>query len=319
MNSFSYVSAQSAESAVELVREDGRFLAGGMDLLGEIKEALITPKTLVNIKALPNTRDIVPGATWQMGANVTLAVLAARPDIRQILPGVAEAAAEVGSPQIRNVGTLGGNLAQHSRCWYYRHRDVHCRKKGGTSCYARQGENKYHSLFTGSMCLSPCVSNLAIALAALDARVIVQRGAKTESRTIAELYQTAWKTAAAHNALGEGELILRVEITPGKRRSTYLQLAEKSDFDWALVSCAAAAEVHEGKFSQVRIALGAIAPIPWQVTAANALLEGKAFSPELAAQAADLILRDATPRSHNAYKLPVARVLIQRALAKLAA
>jgi xanthine dehydrogenase YagS FAD-binding subunit len=318
MNSFAYVTAQSPESAVDLVGSEGRFLAGGMDLLGEMKESLATPKTLVNVKALPGTTEIVPGVKWMIGANVTLTALALHPEVRRAMPGLAEAAAEVGSPQIRNVATVGGNLAQHSRCWYYRHRDVQCRKKGGPVCFARQGESKYHSLFTGSMCVSPCVSNLAIALAALDARVILQRGRKTEALTIADLYATAWKTPSAHNSLGAGDLILRIEITPGARRSAYLQVAEKGDFDWALVSCAAAANVSGSTLTQARIALGAIAPIPWQADAANAFLEGKTLATDTAEKAADLLLHDARPFGDNAYKLAIAKALVRRTLVKLA-
>jgi xanthine dehydrogenase YagS FAD-binding subunit len=319
MNSFAYVTPQSPESAVELVRKDGRFLAGGMDLLGELKESLATPKTLVNIKALPGTRDLrTTGSTWSIGANVTLAALAANTDVGRALPGLAAAAREVGSPQIRNVGTVGGNLAQHSRCWYYRHRDVTCRKKGGKTCFARDGESKYHSLFTGCMCISPLVSNLAIALAALDARVFVQRGRKTESLTLADLYADAWKTPTAHNSLRPEDLILRVEVpVAADRRSAYLQVSEKSDFDWAIVSCAASAKVSGTTVRGARIVLGAIASTPWQVDAANAFLEGKAITTETSDRAAEILLRDARPFGDNAYKLPIARALVRRALMQL--
>lgn len=321
MNSFAYVTAQTPESAVELVRQDGRFLAGGMDLLGEIKESIATPKTLVNIKALPGAAELrTSGGTWSIGATVTLTALAANADVQRALPGLAAAARDVGSPQIRNLGTVGGNLAQHSRCWYYRHRDVECRKKGGTQCFARQGENKFHSLFTGAMCISPCVSNLAIALAALDAKVVVQRGRKAESMTVADLYAAAWKTPTAHNSLRSDDLILRVEvpIVPD-RRSAYLQVAEKADFDWATVSCAASARVSGGVVRGVRIVLGAVAPIPWQVDAANAALEGKAVTAETADKAAELLLREARPFADNAYKVPIAKALVRRALQQLVA
>ena len=321
MNAFAYVTAQTPESAVELVGKEGRFLAGGMDLLGEMKESLSAPKTLVNVKGLPGTTDIqVDGARVTIGANVTLARLAAHPEVRRRLPGLAEAAVEVGSPQIRNLATVGGNLAQHSRCWYYRHRDVQCRKKGGTTCFARQGESKFHSLFTGCICLSPLGSNLAVAFAALDARVVVQRGRKSESFTLAQLYADAWSTPAVHNSLKPGDLILRVEVPViAGARSTYLQLSEKSDFDWALVSCAAAAKVSGTTLSGVRIALGAVAPIPWQVDEANAFLEGKVVTDETARRAAELLLREARPSGDNAYKLPIARALVRRTLRKLVA
>ncbi|HVU33350.1 MAG TPA: FAD binding domain-containing protein [Opitutaceae bacterium] len=317
MNPFSYVTAQTPESAVDLVRNDGRYLAGGMDLLGELKEALATPKLLVNVKTLPGTHEIVPGGTWTIGANVTLTALSVHPELRRVFPGLAEAAGEVGSPQIRNVATIGGNLAQHSRCWYYRHRDVHCFKKGGRHCFARQGESKYHSLFTGTMCVSPCVSNLAVALAALDARIVVQRKRRADPLTIDDLYATAWRTSTAHNSLGEADLILRVEIPATDRRSAYLQVAEKSDFDWALVSCAASAGLKAGRLAKPRVVLGAIAPVPWQVEAANEFLDGKAVTTETAERAADLLLREARPLGDNAYKLPIAKALVRRTLMKL--
>jgi xanthine dehydrogenase YagS FAD-binding subunit len=319
MNRFSYVTPRSAESAIAFAGEQGRFIAGGLDLLGEMKETLTEPKMLVNVKQLPGTQGIEPGPTaWTIGANVTLTALAEHPGLVQALPALAQAAAEVGSPQIRNVATLGGNLAQHSRCWYYRHRDVPCRKKGGSTCYARLGENKFHSLFTGCMCISPVVSNLAVALAALNAQAVVQRGKKTEKLTMAQLYATAFRTPTAHNSLRAADLILRVEIPVAKdARSSYLQASEKGDFDWALVSCSAAAVVTGRTLTGARIALGAIAPIPWQVDPANAFLEGKSPTEDVAHHVADLILKNATPFSHNAYKLAIARTLIRRTLDRL--
>lgn len=321
MNAFSYVTARTPESAVAAARSQGRFLAGGIDLLGELKESLAAPKTLVNIKALPGTTEIkAEGVKWRIGANVTLAALARHADVRRLFAGLADAAAEVGSPQIRHVATVGGNLAQHSRCWYYRHRDVTCRKKGGKTCFARDGESKYHSLFTGNMCLSPVCSNLAPVLAALDARVAVLRGRRVETLTIAQLYADAWRTPTAHNSLRDDDLILHVEIAaPAGARSAYLQLAEKSDFDWALVNCAAAAIVEQGRLRGVRVALGAIAPIPWLVDEANAFLEGKSPTVEVADRAADLMLREARPFGDNGYKIPIARALVRRTLAKLVA
>jgi xanthine dehydrogenase YagS FAD-binding subunit len=258
-------------------------------------------------------------ASWSIGATVTLTALASHVELRRVFPALCDAAGEVGSPQIRNVATVGGNLAQHSRCWYYRHRDVRCRKKGGTACYARAGESKYHSLFTGGMCISPCVSSLAVALGALDARVVVQRGRKNERLTIAQLYADAWKTPGVHNSLRPDDLILRIELPATAVRSTYLQVAEKGDFDWALVSCAVAAKVDGDKLSRVRIVLGAVAPIPWQVDEVQTFLEGKTLTTEIADRAADIMLRDARPFADNAYKLPIAKALIRRSLIKVAA
>jgi xanthine dehydrogenase YagS FAD-binding subunit len=320
MNSFEYVIATSPESAVELAGKDGRFLAGGMDLLGEMKDYILRPKRLVSVKSLPGSNKIEPGAqSWNIGANVTVAEIEDHPELKKTFPGLQQAAAEVGSRQIRNSGTVGGNLAQHSRCWYYRHRDVLCLKKGGDMCYARHGENRYHSLFTGNTCISPVVSNLAIALGALDATVLVQRGGKPQSMTIPELYADAWRDAEAHNSLAPGDLILKVELPVQQRRSAYLQMSQRSEFDWAIVSCAAAAKVDGKKLSHARVVLGAVSNIPYQVDAANQFLEGKDLDAAITAKVADLILEKVHVQSQNGYKIPIARALIHRTLMQLTA
>src|SRR5467141_3176564 len=209
MKSFSYATATSPASARELVGADGRFLAGGMDLLSEMKDYIAQPKTVVNIKSLPGLNKIESSpTTWSIGANVTIAEIEDHPGLKKIFPGLQQAAAEVGSRQIRNLGTVGGNLAQHSRCWYYRHRDVLCLKKGGDMCYARHGDNRYHSLFTGNTCISPVVSNLAIAFCALDATVTVFNGGREQQMSIPDLYAAAWRDPEAHNSLEPGDLIL---------------------------------------------------------------------------------------------------------------
>jgi xanthine dehydrogenase YagS FAD-binding subunit len=320
MKPFQYVTATSPTTAHQLLGDEGRYFAGGIDLLGEMKEYIADPKVLVNVKAIPGLNRIEPGEkAWTIGANVTLAELENHPELKRAFPGLQQAAAEVGSQQIRNVATVGGNLAQHSRCWYYRHRDIFCLKKGGDTCYARNGENKYHSLFTGNTCISPVVSNLAVALGALDAAVTLQRGDNPVRLTIAELFAKAWDNPTAHHSLDAGDLILKVEIPVTRRRSAYLQVSEKSAFDWALVSCAAAANVEGGQLRQPRVVLGAIANVPYQVAAANTFLEGKSLDESTLNQAADLILQKAQPHSENGYKIPIARALIRRTLQQLKA
>jgi xanthine dehydrogenase YagS FAD-binding subunit len=320
MKAFQYATATSPASARELLGQDGRYLAGGIDLLGEMKEYIAEPKILVNIKSLPGTDKIQPGeALWTIGTNVTVAELEQHPELKRVFPGLQQAAAEVGSQQIRNVATVGGNLAQHSRCWYYRHRDIQCLKKGGDTCYARHGENKYHSLFTGNTCISPVVSNLAVALGALDATVIVQRGDQAVKLSIPEFYAKAWDNPTAHHSLEPGDLILRVEVPVRQKASAYKQVSEKSEFDWALVSCAAAGKVDGGKLSQVRIFLGAVANVPYQVQAANESLEGKPLDEAAAGKAAEMILENAHAQSENGYKISIARTLIRRTLMQLKA
>jgi xanthine dehydrogenase YagS FAD-binding subunit len=318
MKSFEYATALSVESARQLVGDSGQYLAGGNDLLGMMKEYLLTPSVLVNIKSIPGLDRIESGShAWTIGALVTVAQIENHAGIRKTFPGLAQAAAEVGSQQIRNVASVGGNLAQNSRCWYFRHRDVLCLKKGGDMCYARHGENKFHSLFTGNNCISPVVSNLAIAFAALDAVAIVQREGKPVRMTMAELYAKAFEDPSCHHSLNPGDLILKVEIPTVRTRSAYLQTSEKHEFDWALVSCAAAAKVTNGKLSQARVALGSISPVPHEVKAANDFLEGKTLDDATASEAADLILKNAKPHGHNDYKIPLAHAVIRRTLLKL--
>lgn len=320
MKSFQYATALSAASARELAGDDGAYLAGGNDLLAMMKEYLTEPKTLVNIKSLPGMSQIESSSKhWTIGALVTVAEIEDHHGISKTFPGLQQAAAEVGSRQIRNVATIGGNLAQHSRCWYFRHRDVLCLKKGGDMCYARHGESKYHSLFTGNTCISPVPSNLAIIFGALGATVVVLRDGKEMPMSIAELYAKAWDNPTAHNSLEQGDLILRVEVPAQHRRSAYLQMSEKSVFDWALVSCAVAAKVDGKKLSDVSIFLGQVSNVPYEVKAANDFLEGKEVDDATAAKAADLILEKAHVQAHNGYKVPIVRALVRRTLAQLTA
>jgi len=318
MKAFEYATAHSTDSARELVADHGAYLAGGNDLLGLLKEYLVSADTLVNIKSLPNMDKIVRSEQkWTIGALVTIGEIERNAEMAKAFPGLHDAAMEIASPQIRNVATVGGNLAQHSRCWYFRHRDTVCLKKGGDLCYARNSENRYHSLFTGNDCISPVVSSLATTFAALDATAIVLCNGVETRMSMDDLYQKAWKEVAAHNSLNPGDLILRVRIPTTRSRSAYMQVSDKHAFDWALVSCAAAAEVVDGKLKSPRVALGSISPVPHQVQAANDFLDGKTLDDATASQAADMILAGATPREHNGYKVPMAHALIRRTLLKL--
>lgn len=318
MNSFQYATAYSPDSARQLVGDHGAYIAGGNDLLGLLKDYLAAPDIVVNIKSLPGLDKIQQGADkWTFGALVKIAELEDSADVQSAFPGIHDAASEIASPQIRNVATVGGNLAQHSRCWYFRHRDTVCLKKGGDLCYARESDNRYHCLFSGNSCISPVVSSLATTFAALDATAIVLRDGKETPMSMDELYHRAWENPLAHNSLEPGDLVVRVEIPTARSRSAYMQVSDKHAFDWALVSCAAAANVVNGKLNKPRVAVGSISPVPHQVAAANEFLDGKTLDDATASQAADLILKDAKPLQHNAYKVPMARALIRRTLLKL--
>jgi xanthine dehydrogenase YagS FAD-binding subunit len=318
MNAFEYATALSPDSARQLAGDHGAYIAGGNDLLGLLKDYLAAPDILVNIKSLPGLDKIEQGQDkWTFGALVKIVELEDGAEIQNVFPGIHDAASEIASPQIRNVATVGGNLAQHSRCWYYRHRDTVCLKKGGDLCYARESDNRYHCLFTGNTCISPVVSSLATTFAALDATAVVLRDGKETPMSMDELYHRAWENPLAHNSLEPGDLIVRVEIPTARSRSAYMQVSDKHAFDWALVSCAAAANVVDGKLDKPRVALGSISPVPHQVDAANEFLDGKTLDDHTVSLAADMILKDAKPLQHNAYKVPMAHALVRRTLLKL--
>ena len=333
MNPFQYVTASTPDEAVSLIGKNGRYLAGGIDLLDEIKEYIVSPDVLVNVKGISlqgippsgipgpepemssGTQDGVPSLI--LAGNLVLATIAGNDGVKKDLAGLGEAASEVGSPQIRNVATLAGNLLQHSRCWYYRQPDIKCLKRGGKTCYGQEGENKYLSLYSGCECISPVVSNLATMLTALDARVFVRTNGKSRMLMMSELYHQAWSDPAAHNSLKPHEFLTVVSVPLKRTRSAYRQVSEKSEFDWALVSCAAAADFADGKITQARVVLGAVAPVPYMVEAANHYLEGKPLTDESASKAADIILKDAKPLAQNGYKVPLAHALIRRTLLAL--
>ena len=327
MNPFRYVTARTPDDAIGLVGEKGRYLAGGIDLLGEMKDYIVSPDVLVNVKGIRQPDDLgaiqkIDGATpaasgFRLGATVTVADIAANDALKQALPGLCEAAGEIGSPQIRNVASLAGNLLQHSRCWYYRQPDIVCLKRGGTTCYAKEGENKYLSLFSGCDCLSPVTSNLAVILSALDVRVEVKSGGKSRHLTMAELYHEAWKNPHAHNSLQPRDFLLGVHVPLTRARSAYRQQSEKGEFDWALVSCAAAGNVKDGRISQARLVLGVVAPVPRMVAEVNDFLEGQPLNDTTASKAADLLLKGAKPLAQNGYKVPLAHALIRRTLLAL--
>ena len=330
MNSFQYVSAKTPDEAISLIGPNGRYLAGGIDLLDEMKDYIVSPDILVNVK---NTTEIIGGekAAYDMSGHsgapgppfltlngeITVAQIAAEENFKTYFIGLSEAASEVGSPQIRNVATLAGNLLQHSRCWYYRQPDIICLKRGGTTCYGAEGENKYLALYSGCACVSPIVSNLSVALTALDAQAQVKRDGKEQSLSMHELYLEAWANPAAHNALKPQDFLLSVTVHTKRTRSAYRQVSEKSEFDWALVSCAAAGNVANGTITDARVVLGAVAPVPYMVEEANQFLEGKPLTDETASKAADIILKDAKPLAQNGYKVPLAHTLIRRTLLAL--
>jgi xanthine dehydrogenase YagS FAD-binding subunit len=321
MKAFEYTSPSSLRQAAEQLGNDfsrAKLLAGGIDLLGEMKERIIEPDRVVNLKSVPGLNHVEAGANGlRMGALVTLTEIEEHPVVRRSYAALAQAAHSVGSPQIRNVGTIGGNLCQRPRCWYYRDEGIQCIKKGGSKCYAKEGKNKYNAILGGSPSYIVHPSDCATALMALNARVsIFGPSGKTRQVPLEEFFILPRVNVYRENILQPNEIVTMVELPtpPPGTKSTYLKFKERDSMDWALSAVGAALTMRNGVVSSARVVLGSVAPIPWRSKEAEAVLHGKAVTPALADQAAEAALAGAQPLADNGYKVPLTKVLIRRAL-----
>jgi xanthine dehydrogenase YagS FAD-binding subunit len=299
-----------------------KVLAGGQDLLTEMKEYLAEPDTLVNLKGVPGLDSIAEsGGAFTIGALTTIAALEAHDAIGKRLALLSEAARSIASPQIRSIGTVGGNLCQRPRCWYYRLEGASCLKKGGKECLSYGGLNKYNAILGGGPSYIVHPSDLAPALVALDADVkLVNAGG--ERRVALEKFFTlpSEGDVTRETVLASNEILteVRVPAPPSGLRSTYIKFKERNSFDFALASVALAMVVEGGTVRHARLVLGGVAPVPWRCKSAEALLIGHAPDEATARSVADEALRVAEPLGQNAYKIPLAKALIVRAVRALA-
>lgn len=320
MKAFEYVQPADLKSAVaELTKAGagGKLMAGGIDLLGELKDYIRTPDVVVNLKTVPGLNKLTAGpAGCQLGALVTLTEIANDSAVRKSYTALAEAAHSVGSPQIRNVGTLGGNLCQRPRCWYYRDEQVVCLKKGGTTCYAIQGENEYHAILGGGPSWIVHPSDCAPALIALNATVDITgpKGARTVP--LEKFFILPTVNIYRETILAPNEIVTRVSIPKqaAGARSHYMKIKERESFDWAL-SGAAVVLVMSGKtVKDARVVLSGVAPIPWRSREAENVLKGRTLTAKLADQAGAAAVSKAKPLGGNAYKVPLTRNTVKLAV-----
>lgn len=324
MKAFEYVNPTSLSQAAQLAAvgpSKAMLMAGGVDLLGELKDRISTPERIINLKSIAGLDAIQENAQGlSLGALVTLATAAEHPGIRKHYQALAEAAESVGSVQIRNVGTVGGNLCQRPRCWYYRHLDYICLKKGGSICYAQGGENRYHAILGGGPSFIVHPSDLAPALIALEASVKISGATDEREVRLEDFYVLPTQKILQETVLERGEIVTEVRVPAPKSgtRSTYLKFREKPSFDFAIVAVAAALRMEGGTCADARVVLGGVAPKPWRSTEAEAELVGKRLDENVALKAADAALENAKPLPQNRYKVPLTRALIKRALLQLA-
>jgi xanthine dehydrogenase YagS FAD-binding subunit len=302
--------------------DEPRPLAGGQDLLTEMKEYLVQPGSVVDLSLVAGLDDFSSDGPLVLGALTTLARIAADGQVRSGWTALGEAAESVASPQIRTQATLGGNLCQRPRCWYYRHEHAPCIKKGGSECFAESGLNKYNAILGGGPSYIVHPSDCAPALVCLGASVTTS-GPRGEATLPLEEFFTlpAEGSVVRENVLKANELLVRLSVPrlPAGWRSTYLKFKERGSYDFALASVALAVKYDGTKIEAARLVLGGVAPIPWRASRAEAFLAGKDDGPEVWREAAELALAGAEPLEHNGYKVPLTKGLIQKALRALGA
>ena len=332
MHPFQYTEPQTLAEAVALLTAappvDARIIAGGSDLLDEVKEGIIAPGRVVSLAGVPDLTGIAEtDGRLSIGAMTTIADLAAHPVIRAGYTALAEAAGGLATPQIRNVGTLGGNLNQRPRCWYYRHPLIPCLKKGGDRCYALAGNTKYLCVTGGDRCYIVHPSDTAVALSVMEATIEIAGADGSRALPIGDFFVGPGVDVTRETALEPGEVVTRINLPrpaalgaggqpPG---SVYLKAREREAGDFALVSVAARLGIADGVIQQAAVALGGIAPVPYRARAVEEYLQGRAISAVDAVHAGTLALPDARPMTDNGYKVVMANNLVKQAVARLTA
>lgn len=355
MNSYTWIEAHTAdEAAAELAAQRGPAIlkAGGVDVLDRLKEQLEQPARLVNLRratgrglaeiaeikgsALPaEVVKLLPGDgsggtpaardCFRVGALITLGNLAGSPPLRASLPALAEAAESVATPQIRQLATLGGNVLQRPRCWYFRMKEFPCRKKGGIECFAQDGENEHHAIFDNRTCAAVHASTCATALVALDAIAAVlgpggERFLRLSSLLVAPTAPGG--SPQREHRLEPADVITSFYIPrpTGSERSLYRKVKQKQSFDWPLAEIAIAADLQGGAVRSAKVVLGAVAPVPMRARAAEAaLVKLGAAKPDAAAlrAIAKTVTEGATPLAKNTYKVALCEGLFQSAAFEL--
>jgi len=323
----SAIVAEAMTAPPEAIGRDGGAIvkAGGIDLLDLLKEGLLAPATVVNLKDVPGLDGIAEESDGglRIGPMTTLAALAEAPALRQRFPIVAEAVAGSASPQIRNVATLGGNLLQRPRCWYFRSHAYRCLRKGGGHCFAITGENQYHAIFNNMPCAIVHPSSVATALVALGASAeLTDAAGRVRTLALEDFFVPPERDLQRENVLQPHEILTAVRLPKPAAGAgmALLRQGEKESFDWPLADVAVVLELEPGGTCRsAAIVLGAAAPVPHRARSAEAVLIGKPVDQAAAAAAAHAALDGAVPLSKNAYKLPLFETLTRRAILKAAA
>jgi xanthine dehydrogenase YagS FAD-binding subunit len=318
MENFTLAMPATIEAALAAAQQaDAKFIAGGTDLLQLMKDNVERPQRLVDLEGLPLDTFSIGADGARIGALIRMSDLADDPTLRRHYPVIAEALLASASPQVRNMATIGGNLLQRTRCGYFR--DVGfpaCNKRQpGSGCGAILGLNRLHAVLGGSdYCVATHASDLAVALAALDATIEVQGGNGTRTVPVNEFYVLPASTPQRETVLAPGEIITAVLVPPPGtgERSHYLKLRDRASFEFALVSAAVVVAVEDGRIRRARVAMGGVGTKPWRLPAVEEALAGTTVTREALTSAAAHAAEGTRPLNENGFKIP----LMQRALAR---
>jgi xanthine dehydrogenase YagS FAD-binding subunit len=333
MRAFANRNAASVQEAVGLARQaltDGRsawFAGGGTDLLQLAKDHLPNrpglgePDVLVDLKRIPGLDriDTDGGGALSIGALATVSALVEHATVRERFTAIAEAASVVATPQIRNVGTVGGNLAHRPWCWYFRN-GFPCYKAGGDRCFSAGGENQLHAIFGGGPSYIVHPSDLAPALVALGATFRVAGSAGERAVAASDFFVLPRQDPRHENVLADDEVLVSVSVPApaASTRSTYHKVMDREAWTHALSSAAVVMQMEGDVCRRASIVLGGVAPVPWRVGEAEALLAGRRVTPELAREVGAAAVAGARPLAKNAYKVPLTRTVVERTVLALA-
>jgi xanthine dehydrogenase YagS FAD-binding subunit len=326
LKAFAYVNPANEKEAVAALKIDGIALpiGGGQDLLARMKDYIDSPDRVVNVKGLDAAVTATPDGGLKIGSAVKIVDLSEHAQVAKLYPAVVHAAGQVGTPQIRNQGTVGGNVNQRPRCWYFRNEEFVCYKKGGSRCFAVNGENQYHAIFGNdgpSHIVHP--SSLAVPLVAYGARFRVV-GPNGEREVAAADFFTmpTLQNVLKENVLEDDEILTHVILpAPGNVKSGHYEVRYKQSHDWPLAFTTVVLTMNgrnNGNIASSRVVIGAVAPIPWRSKPAEDALAGKPLNEQTAAAAAEAAVSEAKPMSGNVYKVQITKTAVKRAIMQAA-
>jgi len=322
LTNFTYVRPKSLEEALKHLSSEGsRVHAGGTDLLGCLRDHVFEASKVVSLSSMKSLRGIRKSGQGGMriGALTTIREIGGNPDIQKHYAALAQAASEVASPQLRNQGTLGGNICQKPRCWYYRG-DFHCLRKGGEECFALAGENAFHCIFGGESCYIVHPSDTAPALGALGAQITIRGPKGQRSVALEKFHVPPAEDYTKETCLEAGEIVTEIGLPPPVEglRSSYRKVRARQSWDFALAGVALALVFKEDQVIKARVFLSGVAPVPWRSSEVEEVITGKRLDDEVVRRAGEAAVQKARPLEHNAYKIPLLRGLIEEQLLAIA-